>query len=123
MAVSAPARTNERSGSRCSSSGVGRQMRIASQSARSAASVVARTRPALDQRRERVGRHVLDVRAARADGLDLGRVDVEPDDVRAGLRERDRERQPDVAETDDADPLGRRARDRGVQLAVTARRL
>ena len=50
----------------------------------------------------RVG-DVLDVRAALAQGRDLARVDVEPDHVAVGLREGDREREADVAETDDPD--------------------
>ena len=46
---------------------------------------------------------VLDVAAALAEGLDLARVDVEADDLVAGLGEGYGERQPDVAEPDDPD--------------------
>ena len=48
-------------------------------------------------------RDVLDVRAALGDGDRLARVDVDPQDVIASFREGDREGQPDVAESDDAD--------------------
>ena len=52
---------------------------------------------------EPVGRDVLDVRLATADAVDLARVRVECGDVVAGLRERDGERQPDVAQAHDSD--------------------
>ena len=47
-----------------------------------------------------LGGDVLDVRVAGGDRRDLARVDVDRDDVLAGLRERDRQRQPDVSEPD-----------------------
>ncbi len=54
---------------------------------------------------QQLGRDVLDIGLARLDRLDLARVDVDRDHVAALLRERDDERQPDVAEADDADGL------------------
>ncbi len=52
---------------------------------------------------------VLDVGLARRDRLDLARIDVDGDHVAALLRERDRERQADVAQADDAYGLHRLA--------------
>ena len=46
-------------------------------------------------------RDVLDVGVAGGDGRDLQRIDVERDDIVAGLGERDRQRQPDVSEAYD----------------------
>ena len=52
---------------------------------------------------ERLGRHVADVRFAAVDRLGLARVDLEADGAQALSRELDRQRQPDVAQADDAD--------------------
>ncbi len=53
--------------------------------------------------RERPVGDVLDVGVPVGDRLDLARVDIDAQDLGAGLREADCERQPDVAESDDAD--------------------
>jgi hypothetical protein len=47
---------------------------------------------------------ILDVGVPGLDRVDLPRVDVDGDDFGAGPRERDREWQPDVAESDNAHP-------------------
>ena len=48
------------------------------------------------------GRHVVDVRAALVDRVDLTGIEVEPDGLVAGAAELDRQRESDVAETDDS---------------------
>lgn len=49
------------------------------------------------------GLDMLDVGAARVDGVDLRRVDVEAEDGDLRLGEAEAERKPDIAETDDGD--------------------
>ena len=56
-----------------------------------------------DQLRELGVAHVLDVRLAGVEPVDHALADVVAEHLEAGLRELDRERQPDVAEPDDAD--------------------
>ena len=56
---------------------------------------------------EALGGDVLDVRPALAQDADLGLVDVDPDDVEPRLGEADRQRQPDVAQSDDPDAHAR----------------
>src|SRR5207244_7226237 len=58
--------------------------------------------PGLDRLRDLGVAYVDDVGTASADALDLARVDVDPGGVEAGARELERERQPHVAEADDA---------------------
>ena len=62
---------------------------------------------ALEHRAEALGGDVLDVRVALAQGGDLGLVDVDPDDVEPGFGETDRQRQPDIAQSDDSDAHAR----------------
>ena len=77
-------------------------MMIASQSA--SADVVGRDRQALaDERRQALGRDVLDRRLAARERLDRVCVHVEADDVRGRLGKGDGKRQADVAEADDPD--------------------
>ncbi len=57
--------------------------------------------PLLDERRERLGRDVLDVARALVDPVDDALLDVDQDDVVAGLCEDLRQRQADVARPDD----------------------
>ena len=95
--------TIERSGSRWRESGVGSAIRIAS---RLAQLLVARRRvdeAALDERGEAVARDVVDVRLAAVEGGDDVLEHVDEEDAAAGLRERGRERHPDVAGADDGD--------------------
>ena len=90
---------------------------MASRSARVVASSVARTRPALVSaaRRSEATSSMYERPAVTASTFVA--IDVEADDIGAGLRERDRERQPDVAEADDADlRAGRRLRGHGERL-------
>ena len=68
---------------------------------------------------ERGGGHVLDVAASLAEALDLARVDVEADDLVAGLGKSDRQRQPDIAEPDDSNLHCGNSRDAlGSELAI-----
>ena len=94
-----------RSGSRLRVSGVGTQTRIASASCSSTKRVVKLQRSMHGA--EALGGDVLDVRAALAQRGDLGLVDVDADDVEPGLGEADRQRQPDVAHSDDSDAHAR----------------
>jgi hypothetical protein len=84
--------------------------RTTSDSARAAASSGprsgdrARREPAgAEHRAEAVVRDVLDRRGSARKGGDTRVVDVDADDVLANLRERDRQRQADVAKSDDSD--------------------
>ncbi len=60
---------------------------------------------ALGDATQPLGADVLDVRVPRLDRLDLARIDVHRDDLAALLGERHRERQTDIAESDDADAV------------------
>src|SRR3954452_6199671 len=60
-------------------------------------------RAALEHRADALRRDVLDVRATLAQRGDLALVDVDADDVEPALGEADRQRQSDVAESDDSD--------------------
>ena len=77
-------------------------MLMVSSSATIAKSVVASSLPACVQRRDVGGRHVGDVRPALVDRLDLPRVEIDAGCVKPAAAELDGERQPDVAEADDA---------------------
>ena len=56
-----------------------------------------------DQSRDLRGRHVRDVGRALVDRVDLAPIEIDAGRDEARARELDRERQPDVAEADDAD--------------------
>jgi len=60
-------------------------------------------RTGLHRRADLLGRHVEDVRLGAPEGVRPFPVDVEADGAEAGPRERDGQRQPHVAEADDAD--------------------
>ena len=93
----------ERSGSRFSVSGVGTQTMTSSQAATSAQSAVARRRPRVDERPERLGGDVLDVGVPGVDPVDARGVRLDAEHGMAGLRERDSKGEADVAGTDDSD--------------------
>src|SRR5689334_18777597 len=50
-----------------------------------------------------VARNILDIRITQVHSSDLGLLEVNSGDGKAGFRELHSERQPDIAETDDAD--------------------
>ncbi len=76
--------------------------------------------PGRDQRRETRVCDVLDVAPARVQRIGAFGVGVEADDGEPGLRVRDCQRQPDVAQPDDADDE-RSARDARIELRVIHR--
>ena len=90
----------ETSGSLVFRSGVGTQMFTVSSLAISAKSVVACRRPAATSLATSSSGHIGNVGRPRADRVDLSLIDVEADDVIAGVGELDRERQPDIPEAD-----------------------
>ena len=102
-----PARAREafssgpRSGSRLRVSGVGTQTRIASASWSSTKRVVKLQRSSIAPRRSEGMSSTWEWPSRSA--ADLGLVDVDADDVDAGLGEADRQRQPDVTQSDDPD--------------------
>ncbi len=90
------------SGSLVLRSGVGTQMSMMSASARRFGSVVATNLPFLTTSARWSDEHVGDVAAAGHQLGDLALVDVVADHAVAGARELHRERQADVAESDDS---------------------
>ena len=84
-------------------SGVGTQIRIASARASSAKSVLGTKRPAAIGVAEALAGNVMDVGAALLEGLDLAGVDVDADHGETIVEQRLHQRQPDIAEPDDAD--------------------
>ena len=86
--------------------GVGTQTKIASASPRPASPAVVDDRETvLEGRGQALVVDVVDRRAARAQLADARLVDVDADDLKPGLDERDRQRQPDIPEADDGDAL------------------
>ena len=64
---------------------------------------MARNVPRFHDGRQLVRRHVGNVARPRAQTVDLRLIDVVADDVQAGFRKLDGERQSDISEPDDAD--------------------
>ena len=95
--------TYERSGSFVFLSGVGTQMSMASMAPSWLMSAVARRRPALTMAATSASGTSGMIAAAGVDLRVLRGIDVEAGDVEAGAGEFHGERQPDVAQTDDAD--------------------
>ena len=93
----------EMSGSLLLRSGVGTQIEIASHVADLVAGTARPSRSDFTSGSSSAAGDVADVGAPRVHARDPRRVDVEADHAEAGLRELDREREPDVAEADDAD--------------------
>ena len=81
-------------------------MRMASGSASREKSVVASSRAGRDRSLDPLAIDVFDVALPLLELIDLGRVDVETDDVEALFGECEGEREADVAEADDADKGG-----------------
>ena len=94
------------SGSRWGVSGVGTQMIRTSGSPSRRKSADAARRPADERLGQATPVQMLDVVAAGAEGLDLGRIDVETEDREALFGEGQGQRQPDVPEADDAHERG-----------------
>ena len=91
----------EISGSRFLFSGVGTQMMTASTSLMRRKSVEAENLPRLHHFRHGLGGNVLDIASAGVQGVDLGRIDVQPQHGHARTRELKRQRKADVAQTND----------------------
>ena len=91
------------SGSLNFESGVGTQIEIASGSLEPLRVGGGREAPGLDLLAELGVAHVLDVRAPGVEPVDHALADVVAEHLEAGLGQLDRERQPDVAEADDAE--------------------